>query len=186
MKQGYVKVAAAVPYVKVADCYYNVERISEMVHQADAQGVEIVTFPELSVTGYTCGDLFLQPFLLDEANAALCQLVRDTADTRTLVIVGMPVRVEEKLFNSAVVFQQGHILGAIPPVLVLVSMVHTLFSTYRQAMRMPVSTTICAPLSADCLPKGCVVTSMFRVDMERALPTSFIQARHSFLRSGRL
>ncbi|WP_424772700.1 nitrilase-related carbon-nitrogen hydrolase, partial [Porphyromonas endodontalis] len=114
MKQGYVKVAAAVPYVKVADCYYNVERISEMVHQADAQGVEIVTFPELSVTGYTCGDLFLQPFLLDEANAALCQLVRDTADTRTLVIVGMPVRVEEKLFNSAVVFQQGHILGAIP------------------------------------------------------------------------
>ena len=114
MQQGYVKVAAAVPYVKVADCYYNVERISEMVHQADAQGVEIVTFPELSVTGYTCGDLFLQPFLLDEANAALCQLVRDTADTRTLVIVGMPVRVEEKLFNSAVVFQQGHILGAIP------------------------------------------------------------------------
>lgn len=114
MKHGYVKVAAAVPYVKVADCYYNVERISLMVQEADAQGVEIITFPELSITGYTCGDLFLQPFLLDEANKALCKLVQETANTRTLVIVGMPVRVEEKLFNSAVVFQQGHILGAIP------------------------------------------------------------------------
>ncbi len=114
MKHGFVKVAAAVPYVQVADCYYNIERISEMVHQADAQGVEIVTFPELSITGYTCGDLFLQPFLLQEANAALCKLAENTADTETLIIVGMPVRVEEKLFNSAVVLQKGRILGAIP------------------------------------------------------------------------
>ena len=82
MKQGYVKVAAAVPYVKVADCYYNVERISEMVHQADAQGVEIVTFPELSVTGYTCGDLFLQPFLLDEANAGRYPYACNCGDAR--------------------------------------------------------------------------------------------------------
>lgn len=114
MKHGFVKVAAAVPYVHVADCYYNIERIGEMVHQADAQGVEIVTFPELSITGYTCGDLFLQPFLLQEANSALCKLAEETADTSALIIVGMPIRVEEKLFNSAVVLQKGRILGAIP------------------------------------------------------------------------
>lgn len=114
MKHGYVKVAAAVPYVKVADCYYNVERIKQMLEEADSQGVEIVTFPELCITGYTCGDLFLQPFLLESANKALIQLVQDTSNTRALAIVGMPIRVEEKLFNSAVVFQQGRILGAIP------------------------------------------------------------------------
>ncbi len=114
MKHGFVKVAAAVPYVHVADCFYNVERIKEMVFQADQQGVEIITFPELSITGYTCGDIFLQPFLLEQANAALCQLANETKNTQTLIIVGMPIRVEEKLFNSAVVLQKGNILGAIP------------------------------------------------------------------------
>lgn len=114
MKHGYVKVAAAVPYVRIADCQYNISRIKSMIESADAQGVEIITFPELSITGYTCGDLFLQPFLLESANKALAQLVEETRNTRTLVIVGCPIRVEEKLFNSAVVFQEGHILGAIP------------------------------------------------------------------------
>lgn len=58
MKHGFVKVAAAVPFVRVADCEYNVERIEALVLEADAKGVEIITFPELSITGYTCGDLF--------------------------------------------------------------------------------------------------------------------------------
>lgn len=114
MKHGFVKVAAAVPFVRVGDCRYNVERIEHMVRQADAQGVEIVSFPELCITGYTCADLFLQPFLIDEAEQALRALVERTAHTRTLVLVGMPVRVEEKLFNAAVAFQSGRILGAIP------------------------------------------------------------------------
>lgn len=114
MKHGFVKVAAAVPYVKVADCYYNVSRIAEMIRNADKEGVEIILFPELSVTGYTAGDLLLHPFLIEEAYNALLQLVAETASTEVLAIVGMPIRVEEKLFNSAVVFQQGHILGAIP------------------------------------------------------------------------
>lgn len=114
MKYGFVKVAAAVPYVRVADCFYNIERIGAMVREADAQGVEILTTPELSITGYTCGDLFSQPFLLEKAKEALSKLVEDTKDTEVMVIVGMPVQVEEKLFNSAIVFQKGKILGAIP------------------------------------------------------------------------
>ncbi len=114
MKHGYVKVAAAVPFVKVADCYYNVQRIKEMIVQAEDQGVEILSFPELSITGYTCGDLFLQTFLLSSAEEALLKLVEETKQLRCMVIVGMPIRVEEKIFNSAVVFQQGRILGAIP------------------------------------------------------------------------
>ncbi|AUR47388.1 NAD(+) synthase [Porphyromonas gingivalis] len=114
MRYGFMKVAAAVPFVKVADCEYNIERIDRMVHEADAKGVEIMTFPELSITGYSCGDLFFQPFLQERANEALCRLVEQTANTTVMVIVGMPLRVEEKLFNSAVVFQQGKILGAIP------------------------------------------------------------------------
>ena len=114
MNYGYVKVAAAVPYVRVADCYYNTSRIKEMIFQAEELGVEILTTPELSITGYTCGDLFHQSFLLDQAQKALCQLVEETAETDVMVIVGMPVKVEEKLFNGAVAFQHGKILGAIP------------------------------------------------------------------------
>lgn len=114
MKHGFVKVAAAVPYVKVADCYYNVDRIASMIRQTDKEGVEIILFPELSITGYTAGDLLLHPFLIEEAYNALLQLVKETADCELLAIVGIPIRVEEKLFNSAVVFQSGHILGAIP------------------------------------------------------------------------
>lgn len=114
MKHGFVKVAAAVPFVKVADCGYNVERIERMILEADTRGVEILTFPELCITGYTCADLFLQPFLNDEAEKALVRLVKRTAHTRVMVLVGMPVRVEEKLFNAAVAFQSGRILGAIP------------------------------------------------------------------------
>lgn len=114
MRYGFMKVAAAVPFVKVADCEYNIERIDRMVHEADTKGVEIMTFPELSITGYSCGDLFFQPFLQERANEALCRLMEQTANTTVMVIVGMPLRVEEKLFNSAVVFQQGKILGAIP------------------------------------------------------------------------
>lgn len=114
MKHGFIKVAAAVPFVRVADCRYNVARIESMILDADKQGVEIITFPELCITGYTCNDLFLQPFLIEEAEQSLLRLVKRTAHTQALVLVGMPVRVEEKLFNAAVAFQSGKILGAIP------------------------------------------------------------------------
>ena len=114
MKYGYVKVAAAVPFVRVADCYYNIERHLKMIEEAEQQQVEMLTFPELSITGYTCGDLFLQPYLLTEAEKALCLLAERTKESNMLIIVGMPLRAEEKLYNAAVALQSGKILGAIP------------------------------------------------------------------------
>ncbi len=114
MVHSFVKVAAAVPFVRVADCQYNIERIEGMIRKADVKGVEIVTFPELCITGYSCADLFLQPFLIKDAERALLELVESTKDVKAMVLVGMPMRVEEKLFNVAVAFQEGKILGAIP------------------------------------------------------------------------
>lgn len=114
MKHGFIKVAAAVPFVRIADCQYNIEHIEAQVRQADAQGVEIMTFPELCITGYTCGDLFLKPFLIRQAQESLLELAHRTADTEVLFIVGMPILIESQLFNAAVALQGGHILGAIP------------------------------------------------------------------------
>ena len=114
MKHGFVKVAAAVPFVRVADCMYNIERIEAQILEAEAKGVEVITFPELCVTGYTCGDLFLQPFLIDQAQKALLKLAERTADTTPLVILGMPILIGAQLFNAAVALQSGKILGAIP------------------------------------------------------------------------
>lgn len=114
MKHGFVKVAAAAPFVRVADCSYNIDQHEALIRQSVREGVEILTFPELSITGYTCGDLFLQPFLIREAEKALCQLADRTKDTHVLVIVGMPLRVKDKLFNTAVVLQEGQILGVVP------------------------------------------------------------------------
>ena len=114
MKHGFIKVAAAVPFVRVADCQYNIEHIEAQVRQAEAQGVEIMTFPELCITGYTCGDLFLKPFLIRQAQESLLELAHRTADTEVLFIVGMPILIESQLFNAAVALQGGRILGAIP------------------------------------------------------------------------
>lgn len=114
MKHGYVKVAAAVPFVRVADCYYNTEQIKKLVVQADSEGVELLTFPELSVTGYTCGDLFLHPFLLEEALKALEWLAYATKDCAPLFFVGVPLSVRGQLYNTAVAIQRGRILGAVP------------------------------------------------------------------------
>ena len=79
MNYGFVKVAAAVPLVQVADCFYNIEKIEGLMRQASEKGVQIIAFPELSVTGYTCLDLFAQQTLLDGAEEALLQLVSNTA-----------------------------------------------------------------------------------------------------------
>ena len=114
MKYGYIKVAAAAPFVRVADCFYNIDRIEALVRRAVDQKVEVLGFPELSITGYTAGDLLLQPFLLEQAEEAVLELANRTADTDILFFVGMPLRAEEKLYNAAVGIQGGRILGAIP------------------------------------------------------------------------
>ena len=114
MRDGFVKVAAAVPLVQVADCFYNIEKIEGLMRQASEKGVQIIAFPELSVTGYTCLDLFAQQTLLNGAEAALLQLVSNTADLDILTIVGVPLRTENRLINAAVVFQKGAIRGVVP------------------------------------------------------------------------
>ena len=100
MNYGFVKVAAAVPLVQVADCFYNIEKIEGLMRQASEKGVQIIAFPELSVTGYTCLDLFAQQTLLDGAEEALLQLVSNTADLDILTIVGVPLRTENRPLSS--------------------------------------------------------------------------------------
>ena len=111
---GFLKVAAAVPHVRVGDCDFNAERMAAMADEAAQRGVEIVAFPELALTAYTCGDLLLQPALLDAADEALARLVRDTRKLPLTMIAGAPLRHGQTLYNCAVVFTQGRILGVVP------------------------------------------------------------------------
>lgn len=104
---GYVKVGAAIPSVKVADIDYNIEHIKAVIDQAVAEGVEILTFPELCITGYTCQDLFRGTYLLDKSDEALIDLLRYCRDLPIVVIVGAPVRQDNRLFNAAVVLAGG-------------------------------------------------------------------------------
>ena len=111
---GFVKVAAAVPQVAVADCARNAERIVALAQQAARRGGELVAFPELAVTGYTCADLFLQPALLDAADEALGEIMRQTRKLPLALIVGLPLRHEDRLYNCAAVVAQGRLLGVVP------------------------------------------------------------------------
>jgi NAD+ synthase (glutamine-hydrolysing) len=114
MNYGFIKVAAAVPSVKVADCKYNLEQIELLVSQAEKQAVEIVVFPELSVTGYSCQDLFRQNLLLDASETAVMMLLDYTRHLDVVSIVGVPIAVGDLLLNCAVVIQKGQILGIVP------------------------------------------------------------------------
>ena len=114
MNYGFVKVAAAVPPVRVADCKFNIEQIESQIIQANNQGVEIIVFPELSITAYSCGDLFFQQLLLDEAELALINLMNFTRSMNIICIVGMPVSFRGGLMNCATVLQKGKILGMVP------------------------------------------------------------------------
>lgn len=114
MEYGFVKVASAVPTVKVADCRHNAGQMAEMIAEAANQNVEIIIFPELSITGYTCGDLFAQSVLLEEAEKSLEWLVAETQSLPVISIVGIPHPHNGSLINAAVVFQSGKILGVVP------------------------------------------------------------------------
>ncbi len=111
---GFIRVAAAVPTVQVANTTYNAKQTLELIKQAVGQSVRVVVFPELGLTGYTCGDLFLQPTLLDGAEAALATLLKQTQKLDIVFIVGMPVRADTVLLNAAVVCYKGQICGIIP------------------------------------------------------------------------
>lgn len=114
MKYGYVKVAAAIPAVKVADCVFNAGQTEKQILEADEKGVQIIVFPELNLTAYSCGDLFGQRLLLEQAEMALMQVMNNTRQLDIISIVGMPVLLNSSLLNCAVVFQKGKILGVVP------------------------------------------------------------------------
>ena len=114
MNHGFVKVASAIPLVRVADCQYNVEQIESLVIQAEGKGTEIICLPELSLTGYSCSDLFGQQLLLDEAEMALIHLMNTTRSLNIISIIGLPVPYRGALLNCAAVVQRGKILGLVP------------------------------------------------------------------------
>ena len=114
MDYGFVKVASAIPTIKVADCDYNEKQIENLVVQAEGKGVEIICFPELCITGYTCGDLFSQQLLIDSSENALFKLLDFTRSLNIITIIGMPIQCRNCLLNAAVVIQGGKILGVVP------------------------------------------------------------------------
>jgi NAD+ synthase (glutamine-hydrolysing) len=116
MKSGLIRVAAAVPEVAVGNIRKNREQIRQMINDADEKGAGIVVFPELSLTSYTLGDLFRQRNLLQLSEQALGLLMEETKDTKVMAVVGMPVAAVDKLYNTAVVFQSGRLLGVVPKV----------------------------------------------------------------------
>lgn len=111
-RYGFIKVAAATPMVHIADCRHNIEATAELLRRADGEGVSITVFPELSITGYTCGDLFQQSRLLDAAEEALSELL--AMRISSVAIVGMPITYKNNLYNCAVVTAAGRIWGVVP------------------------------------------------------------------------
>ena len=114
MQYGFIKVAAAVPSVRVADCEYNLQQIENIIAMAEGRGVEVAVFPELCVTGYTCQDLFRQSLLLERAEESLLKLLDFTRNLDIISIVGLPVAVGDVLLNCAAVVQRGSLLGLVP------------------------------------------------------------------------
>ncbi len=114
MNYGYVKVAAAVPRVRIADSKFNAGQIEKEIIIADGKGVQIIVFPELCLTGYTCGDLFAQQYLLEEAEMGLIQVLNTTRQLDIISILGMPIPLNGMLLNAAVVIQKGKVLGVVP------------------------------------------------------------------------
>lgn len=114
MNYGFVKVASAIPSLKVADCTYNVQQIESLIVQAEGKGVEIIVFPELSLCGYTSQDLIGQQLLLEKCEESLFKLLDFTRSLKIISIIGMPVMVGSLLMNCGVVIQQGKIIGVVP------------------------------------------------------------------------
>ncbi|WP_461809967.1 NAD(+) synthase [Faecalimonas sp.] len=113
MKQGFVKVAAATPDIKVADVSYNTKQICKLIDETVANGAKIVVFPELCVTGYTCGDLFFQDILLEKAKEALNEIAIYTKNKDALIFVGVPLAINGKLYNVAAALNRGKIIGLV-------------------------------------------------------------------------
>ena len=114
MRDGFIRVAAVTPALRVGDVSFNEKEIIENIRKATAKGAGIVVFPELCVTGYTCGDLFYQSVLLDEAKAALLRIARASADEDAIIFIGLPLVVQGKMYNVAAAICGGRVLGLVP------------------------------------------------------------------------
>lgn len=113
-RYGFVKVAAVTPILKVANPSFNAKKIIDIVLETDNKKTSVVVFPELCITGYTCGDLFHQKTLLDSSLEALKSITRNTERTSVAILVGLPLLIDNKLYNCAVLIQHGEILGIVP------------------------------------------------------------------------
>jgi NAD+ synthase (glutamine-hydrolysing) len=113
-KYGFIRVGAAIPEMKVADTSFNTSKIIEMIKDASEKGIQILVFPELSITGYTCADLFHQNILLESAKECLKDIIKQTQHLDIISIVGMPLAFDNQLYNTAIVINKGHILGIVP------------------------------------------------------------------------
>ena len=114
MRDGFVKVAAVTPKIRVADTKYNAGVIVEGIREAAAAGAKVIVLPELDITGYTCSDLFLQEYLLEQAKRALGTIAEETAEVDAILFVGLPLAYNGKLYNVAAVLCRGEVLGFVP------------------------------------------------------------------------
>lgn len=114
MRDGFIKVAACTPDVRVADCEFNASEIIRTAKEAGARGAKVIVMPELSITAYTCGDLFWQETLLDAAKEQLLRIAKETADVDAVIFVGLPLEYKGKLYNVAAALSRGDILGLVP------------------------------------------------------------------------
>ncbi len=113
MKHGFVKVAAATPNIRVADVEHNVAEICRLIDETTAKGAKVIVFPELCITGYTCGDLFGQEILLKQSKEGLHRIVEHTTDKDALIFVGLPYVVRNKVYNVAAAINRGKLLGLV-------------------------------------------------------------------------
>lgn len=116
MNYGFIKTACATPTIKVADCTFNSEQIISQISFASQHGASLVVFPELCVTGYTCADMFLHKFLIEQAETAVEQILQRTKALSIIAIIGVPVAVDDALYNCAAVIYKGEILGLVPKI----------------------------------------------------------------------
>ena len=114
MKDGFVSVACGTPKLRLADCNYNAEQTFTMMRKAEKAGAKVLVLPELGLTGYSCGDLFYQDTLLRSAEEALSTVLTATRNLEVVTAVGMPLQINNKLYNCAVIIQKGLILGVVP------------------------------------------------------------------------
>lgn len=114
MKNGFVRVGCAAPRVRVADCAFNADKIIEIMTEAEREGIKLMVTPELSLTGYTCGDLYMQKTLQEGAVAALERVVKASVGLEIVIAVGLPVAYKGKLYNCGAIVQNGRILGVVP------------------------------------------------------------------------